>query len=78
MSFRCESCKKVQEDGTKVNKVVTAVRNVTYPTVKGSDGKIKTPVGRETVKELSVCPECAMKEFRVDVVGEKILTKEEV
>jgi hypothetical protein len=73
MAFRCEICKKIQGNGTKASKIVTAVKNVTYPIVKDRDGKIKIPVGYETVKELVVCPECATKKYNVAVVGEKVL-----
>jgi hypothetical protein len=79
MAFRCEICKKVQENGTKASKVVITVRNVTYPVIKDASGRIiKTPVGHETAKELTVCPECATKDFEVIVMDEKVLTKKEV
>jgi hypothetical protein len=73
MSFRCQNCNQVQESGTKETKVVTEVRQVTYPEVKDAYGKVRIPVGYETVQELKVCPDCAKKNFSAAVVGEKSL-----
>lgn len=73
MSFRCDVCSKAQDNGVKGTKIVTEVRNVTYPTVKDKFGKIKTPVGHETVKEVYACYDCSKKDFNIAVVGSKII-----
>ncbi|MDD4779091.1 MAG: hypothetical protein PHT02_00610 [Tissierellia bacterium] len=76
MSFRCQKCNEVQVDGTKETKVVTEVRKVIYPTVKDSYGKYRTPEGFETVKELTVCPECATHKFTTTIVDLKVIEGE--
>lgn len=79
MSFKCEVCEKVQPVGTKPVKVVTEIRNVTYPHVKTYDGKIKIPIGFEPVKEVTTCPDCSIKikDLPVEVVGQKVIKEEE-
>lgn len=74
MAFRCESCGIPQSSGTKLNKVVTQVRKVTYPAVRDNNGRIvKIPQGYETSREYNMCPECASKKYEVEVVGSKVL-----
>ncbi len=74
MSFKCEVCRETQNHGVKANKQVVEIRKVTYPTVKKKDGNIVIPEGFETVRELDVCPECSNKDYRVKVVGEKVIS----
>jgi hypothetical protein len=73
MSFKCDVCKKPQDNGVKGTKIVTEIRNITYPTVRDKFGKIKTPTGYETVKEVYACSECSKKDFNVAVVGSKVI-----
>jgi DNA-directed RNA polymerase subunit RPC12/RpoP len=76
MSFKCQNCGKDQLAGTKETKVVTEVRNVNYPAVKDSYGKVRIPTGFETVKEMVICPECSKLVYQQKVVGEKTLKGE--
>jgi hypothetical protein len=73
MSFKCDVCKKPQNNGVKGTKIVTEVRNVAYPPVRKKDGKIVTPTGFETVKEVYACPNCSKKDFDVVVVDSKVV-----
>lgn len=70
--FRCQMCDTVVPAGTRANKVVVASRPRTYASRGGGDrgnfrGRFREPqpafdkggTGREIVRELSVCDNCA-------------------
>jgi len=67
--FICGGCKRVVEPRTSRTLVTIETREVTYPYRKDANvrkigGKIdkkpdKGGHGRETVKEVALCPECA-------------------
>jgi len=69
--FRCEKCQKVSEPREVSHKVVTETREVEYPYREYANKKdvLFDPrgtddpggVGHETVKEITVCGECAEK-----------------
>lgn len=72
--FRCETCRKTVAAGTKARHVVVETRERTYPRRihanvvrrpepggKSRPYKVDDPggSGREAVREIVVCPECA-------------------
>lgn len=74
MSFKCEKCQTVQENGVKATKVVVEIRNVTYPAIKDEKGNVKKiPTGFEPVKEWSICPNCVGFNYAKAVVDKKVL-----
>lgn len=76
--FKCQSCKQTQPAGTKMNKVVTQIRKVTYPPVKDKEGNItRVPDGFEIVKELCVCPSCSTKQYNSVLVGSKTIEEKD-
>lgn len=76
MSFICSSCNIAQPAGTKMKKITTEIRQVTYPPVRNKEGKIiKIPNGHETVKEFSLCPSCSMKKYEPVLVDSKIINE---
>ena len=69
MSFRCDNCKQAVDSGIPMNKVVVKTREKVYPRrTKIVEGWMSQEVtldsggiGWETVKELSLCKDCAAK-----------------
>ena len=54
MSFSCQQCGKQVGSGVKMTKIVTESRRKFYKEHRSK------PVGTEIVKEIGVCPECAI------------------
>lgn len=69
--YRCENCQNVVPPNTKAHRVVIETRLKRYPRRERAnkikeDGKIRHiadpgGIGYETVREITVCPECAKK-----------------
>lgn len=87
--FRCQMCDTVVPAGTRANKVVVASRPRTYASRGGGErggfrGRFREPrpefdkggTGREIVRELSVCGNCAKQ--HADEVAEQTAAETEV
>ncbi len=61
MSFTCQFCQKTVKGGVPAKQLVVASRERVYH-VKDAEGEYQPVVGRETVKEIKVCPEVDLNE----------------
>lgn len=61
MSFTCQFCQKTVKSGVPAKQLVVASRERVYQ-VKDADGEYQPVVGRETVKEVKVCPKVELSE----------------
>ena len=61
MSFSCPICKKQVGPGVKMTKIVVESRHKVYTEHRSK------PTGTEIVKEIGVCPECAIDNLEMKV-----------
>lgn len=59
--FKCELCGKITKAGEKQTKKIIKTRDKIY-SYKDKKGNEKESVGKEIVKEINICEECAKKE----------------
>lgn len=60
--FRCQKCNTTTNPGEKETKIIIETRKVSYKKPSYDKGKkfITTTHGTEIVREIKVCPRCAL------------------